>query len=128
MDTSSTLGHTSRESITIENPFHADIEHIHMVGPHNFIDVPIDPDLESELMHIEWEELDNADDSWASTSSSIGAHFPLGNSDDTSREATGGKIKRRKTKRRKTKRSKTKRRKTKRSKTKRRKTKRKYSI
>lgn len=113
MDTSSTLGHTSRESITIENPFHAaDIDNIPMVGPHNFIDVPIDPEFEAELMHLEWDELDNDANSWASNSSSIGAHFPLGNSDDTSQEATGGKTKRRKTKRKKNKRKKTKRKKT----------------
>ena len=122
MDTSTTLGHTTRESITIENPFHADIENIHMAGPTNFIDVPIDSDLEAELMQIEWDELDNAADSWASNSSSIGAHFPLGNSDDTSQEARGGKTKRKKIKQRKTKRKKIKQRKTKRRKTKRRKT------
>ena len=121
MDTSTTLGHTTSESITIENPFHADIENIHMVGPTHFIDVPIDPDLEHELEEIELAEL-NASNSWASNSSSIGAHFPLGNSDDTSQEARGGKTKRKKTKRRKTKRKKTKQRKTKRRKTKRRKT------
>ena len=123
MDTSTTLGHTTRESITIENPFHADIENIHMDGPTHFIDdVPIDPDFEAELMQIQWAELDNGENSWASNSSSIGAHFPLGNSDDTSQEARGGKIKRKKIKRKKTKRRKTKRKKTKRRKTKRKKT------